>query len=470
MAEPTMVWKVFCRSGGEAPDYAEAARAGDYVAIGGERTGPLAAFATQDDLRATWHRLYGPDHTRADHLWRFHNDVRVGHWVCMPVRGGPVHIGIFDREGTYWLADGDRDCPFGHRRHVQWLYTAPTRELEAALGGDVTGRQTLNELPRVTPEALVRAAHAVGASAPARRERRYWAVGADPDRYRVEEAVAVRSTDLWMSGDKDIRPGDRLAIWKFAGGSGRRGVVSLGEVLDAPRPRDDRGNPYWTDTDDDGAGVRSRVTVRYVRPPRVPLWLGTEGAGWLGRLAIARARGGTIFEINARDWDTLVTAAGGWPDESPEVEQAIAELESLAGRTRSRGQGFGLSPVARRAVEQRAMHLASQHYIAQGYAVEDVSARESYDLRCERPGVVLHVEVKGTTGAGTSFLITRNEHELARARHPATALVLVRGVVVRTSADGATTADGGAIHVLEPWDPASCSPQAIAFECHFPEA
>ncbi len=156
--------------------------------------------------------------------------------------------------------------------------------------------------------------------------------------------------------------------------------------------------------------------------------------------------------------------------DSREVEEAISAIDIIAGRRPSRGQGFGLSPAQRRAVERRAMELASAHYAAQDYAVKDVSARESYDLRCTRGGETLHVEVKGTTGNGWTFLITRNEHDLARELHPSNALVLVRGIGLSARPDGSTIASGGELHVVEPWDVAACSPEAIAYECRVPES
>jgi hypothetical protein len=63
------------------------------------------------------------------------------------------------------------------------------------------------------------------------------------------------------------------------------------------------------------------------------------------------------------------------------------------------GQGFASDAAVRKAIERRAMELAKEHYGSLFDTVDDTSATESYDLRCRRPGLELHVEVKGSTGA-----------------------------------------------------------------------
>jgi len=469
MAEAPRVWKVFCRMGDGRGEYADAAAGADFVALGGGKVGPVAQYATRDDLRAAWHEEYDGRHVRADHVWRLEHDVKDGEWVCMPSSETRLtYVGYFEGARTYFVERPDPSvCPFEHRRRVRWLYTVPTDELERRLGAEVVGRQALNELPSLTAADLVRAAREIDVrSAP--RPRRYWAVGADPDRYRVEDAVRRRETDLWTTGGKSLLPGDRLLIWKFAGGSGRRGVVALADVIDVPRPRGDVGNPYWVRRDDDGAALKPRVNVRYFVPARAPLWLGGEHAEPLAGLAIERARGGTVFEVSLEQWTAVVAALGGWPEASAEVEQAIAAAEAAAGRAPSRGQGFGLTAEQRRAVELRAMEVAAEHYVGLGYDVEDVSGRESFDLKCGRDGETLHVEVKGTTGLGETFVITRNEHALARRLHPANALVVVSRIELSAQTDGTTLATGGVRRVVEPWDLGACAPEPIAYECRVP--
>ena len=75
-------------------------------------------------------------------------------------------------------------------------------------------------------------------------------------------------------------------------------------------------------------------------------------------------------------------------------------VAEAAGRLPGRsGQGFQVDAQVRVAVEAHAMNRATGYY-AKNWDVEDVHGEESFDLRCTRPGVELHVEVKGTTTGG----------------------------------------------------------------------
>jgi hypothetical protein len=61
----------------------------------------------------------------------------------------------------------------------------------------------------------------------------------------------------------------------------------------------------------------------------------------------------------------------------------ISVMEVLDGITSSRnlnGQGFALTHAQRRAVELRAMLLAKQHFVKEGFDVEDTSSSHPYDL------------------------------------------------------------------------------------------
>ena len=115
-----------------------------------------------------------------------------------------------------------------------------------------------------------------------------------------------------------------------------------------------------------------------------------------------------------------------------------------------RGQGIMRDAKRKVAVEQRAVDLAIEHYEAAGWSVEDVGSRESYDLLCRKRGKDLHVEVKGTTGAGKRVFLTVNEVAHARREYPRVALFAVTGIVVSTGAE--PEASGGVPVVFDPWD------------------
>lgn len=66
-------------------------------------------------------------------------------------------------------------------------------------------------------------------------------------------------------------------------------------------------------------------------------------------------------------------------------------------RQRTRVQGIGLSASERRAVELRAMLLATQFLQSEGFVCDDKSAVESFDILARRDGQAMKIEVKGTT-------------------------------------------------------------------------
>jgi hypothetical protein len=142
-------------------------------------------------------------------------------------------------------------------------------------------------------------------------ERRYWALLANPNLYRIEDAVRDLEEDTWTTASRPIHAGDRLVIWKAKGRQDRRGVIALGQVTSGPFMARDDDNPYWIVPP---THVEERVRVRYVLPPCLPLWYEDHGPPALASLSVSRATGGHVFNVTPEQWDTLVAAAGGWPD------------------------------------------------------------------------------------------------------------------------------------------------------------
>ncbi len=142
------------------------------------------------------------------------------------------------------------------------------------------------------------------------QEPAYWAFCANPNRYRILDAVAALETDLWGIENSDIRKGDGVAIWQTKDKLGHRGIVALGEVISEPAEIPDVGNPYWVDPDE-AAVTATRVHVRYSTPQGLPLWLDDPGAGdLLANLSVAKSRGGTVFKVTSQQWQDLVTFCG----------------------------------------------------------------------------------------------------------------------------------------------------------------
>lgn len=152
--------------------------------------------------------------------------------------------------------------------------------------------------------------------------------------------------------------------------------------------------------------------------------------------------------------------------QSPEVREASEAIAAAAGRV-IRGQGFQQSPGLRIAVEQRAMDLAIRHYRSQGWEVDPSVAKITcFDLLCRRGVDVLHVEVKGTTGAGSEVLLTPNEVDHARSEFPQVALVVVANIAV--TKEGESLATGGDLTTFEPWQIDEGQLQPIGFNYTVP--
>lgn len=292
-------------------------------------------------------------------------------------------------------------------------------------------------------------------------ERRCWAFIANPATYDVDAALAANSIESWSSKGKPLKTGDGVLLWRSAGRGGRRGIVAIGEVIGEPYVSSDEDDPFWHDTN--AAAVEEpRVPIRFYDAPGLPLWIDSDHADFIHSLSAARARGGTVFHIEPHQWEMVLGLAGVRGDGTAEL------IEEIANPLRRRGgQGRGLSAAERRAVELRAMDVAEAYYRQYWTDVENVSASRSYDLECRSGNRFLRVEVKGTTGAGASVIVTINEVEHARANAPHVALFVVSGI--RLDRDGPNpVASGGTSRVFEPWHVEDFELKPIAFECVVP--
>jgi hypothetical protein len=133
------------------------------------------------------------------------------------------------------------------------------------------------------------------------------------------------------------------------------------------------------------------------------------------------------------------------PEVDAEQESAAAAEKALA---RSKGQGFARTPAERRALENHAMVAAERYFQQQGFRVEDVSARRSYDLVCKKGQTELHVEVKGTTTDGDAVVLTNNEVKHACDPRNSCVLFVLHSIRLK-----GRTAAGGKQRVLRPWQP-----------------
>ena len=170
----------------------------------------------------------------------------------------------------------------------------------------------------------------------------------------------------------------------------------------------------------------------------------------------------TIYDISNTDAELLLrlargsaaTQARGGGRARQRLADALDEYAaseeglSFTRGTKGKGQGFGLPARERRVVERRAVDLAIAHFESDGWVVADVGNNQPYDLRCQRRGVELHVEVKGTIGLGQKVILPKNEVLHAQS-YKHVALVVVHGVSLRRGK--APRATGGKLLLRHPW-------------------
>lgn len=121
-------------------------------------------------------------------------------------------------------------------------------------------------------------------------------------------------------------------------------------------------------------------------------------------------------------------------------------------KKRDSGQGRLIDPKKKKAIEVRAMDVASAHYISSGYLVTDTSANSPFDLECKKGNELRRVEVKGTTQSAKTVSVTANEVKSARSDDCETDLFMVHGITIYAEA-GEYTADGGEVKLVSNWVP-----------------
>lgn len=130
-------------------------------------------------------------------------------------------------------------------------------------------------------------------------------------------------------------------------------------------------------------------------------------------------------------------------------DDVAASLESVAAE--SAGQGFTTSPAVRKAVENRAVALATSHFENDGWAVTPKG--KPYDLLCKKGTATLYVEVKGTQLNASQILLTRNEVAFAKKHSDRMALFVASGIKVSQHGKANVKATGGKTQIVKPWSP-----------------
>lgn len=144
-------------------------------------------------------------------------------------------------------------------------------------------------------------------------------------------------------------------------------------------------------------------------------------------------------------------------------------IEAKLGSLAIRKQGFESNPKVRKAIEMRAMEVATKAYERHGYSVQDVSKYCPYDLLCTKENVIARrVEVKGTRGGPDVVNLTIGEIRSAREPGEVTDLFIVHGISVEM-VDGDPVATGGVAVVNQRWSPRDEDLEATQFRYKVPK-
>lgn len=157
----------------------------------------------------------------------------------------------------------------------------------------------------------------------------------------------------------------------------------------------------------------------------------------------------------------------GLSPDAPEIQAetfqgSVAQID--AGLFASTGQGFGLTAKERKAVEDRAMHLASKELKALGFTkINNTSSKRPFDYEAHLNGKKHLIEVKGTTGNAASIILTRNELDAQRGAWPHNVLIVVDRIGLDRS-DPTPVASGGNVRSLLGWQINEQDLKALAYQ------
>ena len=139
-------------------------------------------------------------------------------------------------------------------------------------------------------------------------------------------------------------------------------------------------------------------------------------------------------------------------DENKTISLDDLKTKRKKNSLKSSGQGFGLGPLERKAIEQRAMEVVSKKMKKNGWKVEDVHKEKNrgYDFILKKEGKTIYCEIKGTQNAGTKVILTKNEVFAAKNNFPNSALYIVSGIFLDRSKKPAK-ASLGKLNEIYPW-------------------
>lgn len=245
---------------------------------------------------------------------------------------------------------------------------------------------------------------------------------------------------------------------------------SVGERLDQLRPK--RGGPLVP-------GINKAVLTAILQiayPDKYGVWNNTSES-FLRRLRLwpAFERGSTPGEkyerVNSLLSDLaenlgidLWTLDALWWD----VRDVDEEAKLAAEIAEEKAQGFASDPKIRKAVEERAMKVATEYYESEKFTVDSSKHKtEPYDLECVKGGITLHVEVKGTQGLGSKIILTHREVKHAQSPGPGVQMELCVVHHIRI-VDKNKRASGGHLKRFREWNPTPHQLECITYRCKVP--
>ncbi len=121
-------------------------------------------------------------------------------------------------------------------------------------------------------------------------------------------------------------------------------------------------------------------------------------------------------EFPDQDWSPMASGTQIRPDVVDALEARwSSHLQELQSRP-TRGQGYVVNAVRRKAIEDAAQDWLMQHYEAEGWSVRDTRYNGPYDALATKGYRTLYLEAKGTQSSGEAVFLTRGEVEHARLR------------------------------------------------------
>lgn len=245
------------------------------------------------------------------------------------------------------------------------------------------------------------------------------------------------------------------------GGDGRSVYLSLNQGTSEFRSRQMRPIRDPAEIAARSAMARWRFEGSIARPARngetrIQLGVDSMDVGSESKLRVRNYEAGSVFALRyaVDDVPDDANLRADLVDFIPLLldlhAEPLAASDPGPARVRETEQRYVSDTRVRVAIEHRAMTAAEDHFSKLGYRVEDVSGRESYDIRCTAANSSeLHVEVKGTTGLGQQVFLTRNEVRHA-SEFPDCALAIVSEIEI-VADESEIIGIGGRLRVLDPW-------------------